>query len=433
MLAARLKSSPFKTATFSKQRLNQRFPDFGLSATANQFWTQFFSSGRVPALWYLLLAIFDLSSSRRWRWTTHALALFYAGCGLADCGVILLWQNAGSTLHHLDTALNVLPALLPAYSVVLIVCGMRRHPRLYLWPLAAAAVLTEVYAFLVDSSQLFIYTGWRAFFWPIKPQLVLGRYNFSLHALFNMLLSLMLIVTVAQVQARYRRRQAALEMEVQSAREVQQVLMPEELPAIPGFSLATAYLPAGEVGGDFFQTIQVPEGVLIVLGDVSGKGMGAAMTVSLIVGTVRTLCEADAAPAAILEGLNRRLLGRTRGGFATCLAVLVTADGRLRLANAGHLSPFLSGRELVLSGSLPLGLVAGVTYEEQINWLPVGDQLTLYTDGVLEARNRRGELYGFERVAHLLARNPSPEMVLAASCNFGQDDDITVLALTRLS
>ena len=119
-----------------------------------------------------------------------------------------------------------------------------------------------------------------------------GAYSFSAPFLLDLLLFIVLLFTVARHQFMERRRQAEIEMEIKSAREVQHVLIPEETPAIPGFSIASIYKPAAEVGGDFFQVMPLGEGgALIIVGDVSGKGLKAAMTVSLIVGTLRTLAD----------------------------------------------------------------------------------------------------------------------------------------------
>src|SRR6202041_837727 len=108
----------------------------------------------------------------------------------------------------------------------------------------------------------------------------------------------------------------------------QQVLVPAETPVIPGFHIESLYKPAGEVGGDFFQIIAVPGGgALVVIGDVSGKGMPAAMTVSLLVGTLRTLAHYSQSPGEILSAMNQLMLGRSRGGFTTCLVLLAAADG----------------------------------------------------------------------------------------------------------
>jgi len=135
--------------------------------------------------------------------------------------------------------------------------------------------------------------------------------------------------------------------------------VPEALPSMPGFTLTSAYRPAQEVGGDFFQIIPLEGGsTLVILGDVSGKGLKAAMAVSLIVGAARTVAEFSTSPAEILAGLNRRLYGRLQGGFATCVAMRLDADGSCTIASAGHPSPFLNNAELNLPGALPLGLLA---------------------------------------------------------------------------
>src|SRR5262249_2130165 len=162
-----------------------------------------------------------------------------------------------------------------------------------------------------------------------------------------------------------------------------------------------------EVGGDFFQLIAKSEGSsLFILGDVSGKGLKAAMTVSLIVGTVRTLAEMFDDPAEILSRLNRRLHNRLQGGFVTCLILRLDPNGTCTFANAGHLPPFLNHHEFEVPPALPLGLVASASYDETTLRLNVNDRLTLYTDGLLEARNPSGELYGFERLQQLLATKP---------------------------
>jgi serine phosphatase RsbU (regulator of sigma subunit) len=217
---------------------------------------------------------------------------------------------------------------------------------------------------------------------------------------------------------------------------LQQVLIPERPPDLPGYSISTAYHPALEVGGDFFQIIPLDGActgsTLIILGDVSGKGLRAAMAVSLIVGAVRTLAENTCGPAQILAGLSRRLYGRLQGGFATCLAMRVDADGTSIVASAGHPAPYLNDRELKLPGALPLGIDPSITYEEITVHLHDGDRYTLYTDGLLEARAKSGEIFSFERLQALLATAPDSSTASAAAIDFGQEDDITVLTLKRL-
>jgi hypothetical protein len=227
-----------------------------------------------------------------------------------------------------------------------------------------------------------------------------------------------------------RREREQLRREMEQARTVQSVLVPQEVPTVPGFRIQAIYEPAGQVGGDFFQVLPLENGgVLAVIGDVSGKGMPAAMTVSLLVGTVHTLARFTQSPGEILAQMNHRMLARSQGGFTTCLVLRADADGTLTIANAGHIAPYLDGRELDLENGLPLGLAAGAAYVESTFTLAPNYQLTLITDGVLEARSKSGELLGFDRTAGL-STEPAEKVVRTAQA-FGQDDDITVVTLSR--
>jgi len=231
---------------------------------------------------------------------------------------------------------------------------------------------------------------------------------------------------------RSQREQEHWRLEIEQARQVQQVLIPEELPAIPGFKLASEYRPAQEVGGDFFQILPMGNGgVLVVIGDVSGKGMPAAMTVSLLVGTVRTLAHFTHSPSEILAAMNYRMMARTQGGFTTCLVLRVTPDGVVTAANAGHLSPYLRGKETIVESGMPLGLNANSEYPETTFRIGEDEQLTLVSDGVVEARGKSGELFGFDRTCEIAGK--SAEFIAAQAQEFGQADDITVLTLTRVA
>jgi Stage II sporulation protein E (SpoIIE) len=223
-------------------------------------------------------------------------------------------------------------------------------------------------------------------------------------------------------------RQYRAEAELEAARAVQQVLIPDEIPTVPGFRIESVYRPAGQVGGDFFQILPTERGgVLVVIGDVSGKGMPAAMTVSVLVGTLRTLANYTASPGEILEAINRSLLSRSKDGFTTCLVLRADPDGTLTMANAGHLPPYCNGEELPIESGLPLGLQAQSTYPEAQFELRPGAQLTLLSDGVVEARSATGELFGFARAETWSCK--SAEQIVEAARAFGQDDDITVVTL----
>jgi serine phosphatase RsbU (regulator of sigma subunit) len=197
---------------------------------------------------------------------------------------------------------------------------------------------------------------------------------------------------------------------------------------VPGCQLEAAYLPAAEVGGDFYQVLPQPDGSsLIVVGDVSGKGLKAAMTGALAIGSLRTLAAEMVSPAMLLTRLNRQIVGAQQGGFITCLCASVAADGRIALANAGHLPPYRNGEEMDLEASLPLGIREGEEYEQTTLELEAGDRITLLTDGVVEAQSASDELFGFERTRGL--SRDSAASIAAAAQLFGQRDDITVLTL----
>jgi sigma-B regulation protein RsbU (phosphoserine phosphatase) len=153
------------------------------------------------------------------------------------------------------------------------------------------------------------------------------------------------------------------------------------------------------------------------------------MLVSVLVGAIRTAAAYSQSPQEVLAQLNERLMGRTQGSFSTALAAHIRKDGWVTMANAGHLSPYLDGRELELPGALPLGIVAGETYEASGFQLGAGSRLTFYSDGVVEAQSQSGELFGFERA---VAISTQPAAAIAeAAVKFGQCDDITVVAVTR--
>ncbi len=216
--------------------------------------------------------------------------------------------------------------------------------------------------------------------------------------------------------------------EIHAARNVQQYLIPAHMPPTPGFSVESEYRPAREVGGDFFQVLPQADGsLLLVIGDVAGKGIQAGMLATLIVGAVRTAASFTSGPARILALLNDRLCGRA---FVTCLALHIEQDGSATLVNAGHLPPYLNGKEMPVEGALPLGAVPGMQFPASRFKLAAGDSLLLMTDGVAEAQNSQGQLYGFDQIAHLLRSGAGGAALASAAQAFGQEDDITVLTLT---
>jgi phosphoserine phosphatase RsbU/P len=230
---------------------------------------------------------------------------------------------------------------------------------------------------------------------------------------------------------RSARQEQRLRTEMEAARRVQGQLVPADLPQFAGFACDAAYRAASEVGGDFYQVFPRPDGsALILVGDVSGKGLRAAMLGTLIVGGAGTLAQENLSAAEMLNRLNRHLHGRTDGGFATCLCALLAPDGRLSIANAGHLSPYRNGRELPCDPGLPLGILPAADYTETCVQLDPGDALTFMSDGVVEARSAAGELFGFDRTRDI-STQPA-QHIADAAVRFGQEDDITVLTV-RLS
>ncbi len=229
-----------------------------------------------------------------------------------------------------------------------------------------------------------------------------------------------------------QRRQQAMVLDVKQAQEVQQVLIPEQLPNIPGLAIESEYRPASEVGGDFFQIIpHASDGsALIVAGDVTGKGLQAGMLVALIVGTIRTAIEKSFEPLDVLEVLNRRLCERGNA-HATCLAMRIAANGAVTLANAGHLPPYVNGNELPMEGAVPLGMDLGAEFASMQFQLAPDDRLMMLSDGVAEAQDKQGRLFGFDRIQALLAGPVSAAEIASAAQKFGQHDDISIVSITR--
>ncbi len=251
----------------------------------------------------------------------------------------------------------------------------------------------------------------------------------------NLVEVLFLIAMLAILSNRFIRSRSQEERfasEVMAARSVQQYLIPVHLPNTPGLAIESEYRPAREVGGDFFQVLpQAADGsVMIVVGDVAGHGLEAGMLATLIVGAIRTAASFTTDTARILALLNERMQGR---GLATCLALRVEKDGNATLANAGHLPPYRNGTELSIEGALPLGAVPGIDFPVLHFKLVEGDSLMLMTDGVAEAQNDEGHLFGFERIAELLQKGTAGAALANAAQAFGQQDDITVLTIARMA
>ena len=316
------------------------------------------SIGQVVAIgsaatWFLLLYLLDLRSNTRLvRWT-KILAGASIGLNLIDTVMVCLdWTRLfPRQFLYLDVASTIPAEVLEMYVLVIIAFALRKRLDAARWMLAISSVVAALSQGATDIGGL----GRRWTHWTLNEELYRPLFTVA-GAPVNVttLADLFLLVSILYAAWRYsveqNQRQIVLEQEFRSAQEIQQILIPEVLPAIAGYNLTSAYLPAQEVGGDFFQIIPLGgvsddgQGAIIVLGDVSGKGLKAAMTVSLLVGAIRSTVEATQDPAEILTALNRRLYGRMQNGFATCLVLRLDASGNGTLANAGHLPPFFEWR-----------------------------------------------------------------------------------------
>ncbi|HEX2156141.1 MAG TPA: SpoIIE family protein phosphatase [Actinomycetes bacterium] len=250
---------------------------------------------------------------------------------------------------------------------------------------------------------------------------------------------------VREQEAEVRQRER-IEQELRVAQLIQQQFLPEELPNLPGWQFAAFYGPAREVGGDFYDFIKLPEGqVGIVVGDVTDKGVPAA----LVMATTHSILRAEAprlvAPSEVLTRVNNLLVDEMPAHmFVTCLyAVLDPETGRLRYANAGHNVPYVSTEggvtELRATG-MPLGLLPEMEYEEKEATLAPGDTVLLHSDGLAEAHNTDREMFGFPRVANLTGEASDGEVLIDrllkelqefVGPDLEQEDDITLVTLGR--
>jgi hypothetical protein len=386
------------------------------------------------SLWFLLLYLLQLDDHPRLRsWTRNLAIVSMVSCSLD--GALTLWAFNVGPFAMADAILTFVFTSIEAFPLVLIAFALRKRLDAARWSVAILAFTRSFILVLATSLD----QGERFTHWTLGEKIrgplfhIFGN-PFSAITLASTFLFIAIVYAVYRYTVEQGTRQGALEQEFRSAQELQRVLIPDTLPSIPGYAVTSAYRPAEEVGGDFFQLIPHPGGsAILILGDVSGKGLKAAMTVSLIVGAARTLAEASDDPGDILSGLNRRLFGRVQDGFVTCLVLRLQSDGECAIADAGHPSPFLNQTELSLPAALPLGLLADAHYETTTLQLSVSDRLTLYTDGLLEARNASGELYSFDRLQNLIATEPDARQASEVTVAFGQEDDITVLTVTRLA
>lgn len=363
------------------------------------------------------------------------LNLFLIVAGLAR--VYLYWKVLFGVRSFADNLIYVAPIALLELVILpwILIADIRRGRRetaFLLFPLMLSGLWTAGYAIAVMLIQV---QGLRDLAYSFARHWEAAQFG-SFYVVYSTVADILSMFSLALIilirSNRISRQQAVLESEIANAREVQQVILPEAIESIPGFHIECIYEPAREVGGDFFQIVPVAnERLILVIGDVAGKGLPAALLVSVLVGAIRSVADFRSSPDEILAHLNQHMMGRTNGGFSTTLAALFTADGSVSIANAGHLPPYLDGREVELPGTLPLGIDRGATYQETKLQLEPGSRLTFYSDGVVEAQDKSGQLFGFERGREISIR-PAKAIVEAAKA-FGQMDDITVITVERFA
>ena len=251
------------------------------------------------------------------------------------------------------------------------------------------------------------------------------------------------LVRKQDVQARLHAR---IDQELKVAQLIQQQFLPQEAPTPEGWSVVPYYRPAREVGGDFYDFLPLPDGRIgLVVGDVTDKGVPAAMVMATTHSILRTDAPRLVDPGAVLERANDLLCAEMPPSmFVTCLyAVLDPASGHLRFANAGHNLPCIHTPDGVVeprATGMPLGLMAGMTYEEQEVTVAPGSTVLLYSDGVVEAHDPDHELYGFPRIRRIVGETPSGDGVVRAVLDdletftgpgWEQEDDITLVSIAR--
>ncbi|HUE76061.1 MAG TPA: SpoIIE family protein phosphatase [Chloroflexota bacterium] len=247
----------------------------------------------------------------------------------------------------------------------------------------------------------------------------------------------------AEVQARER-----IEQELRVARLIQQTLLPKDVPALAGWQMAAYYQPARAVGGDFYDFIYYPDGRLgIVIGDVSDKGVPAALVMATTRSVLRTAAQRLISPSEVLQQVNDLLCpDMPPKMFVTCLyAVLDPASGCLRYANAGHDLPYRrssAGASELRATGMPLGLMPDMFYEEKEVTLEEGETVLLYSDGLVESHSPSYEMFGFPRLQQLIADHPGgtalvdfllKQLASFTGPDWEQEDDVTLVTLQRFA
>jgi hypothetical protein len=366
----------------------------------------------------------------------HARAdrLFYTGIFLALCiplATVLVLSGVAtvSTIYVVRASVAVCIGLLIFARLAREAWRGNRDAQVFLVPFLLYTVM-DAYRFIRESLYNAGLVSTPRLGGLAGPTLYKGAYFTVTWDRVSFLLAFLAIGAVLVRRfAQTAQQEQRLATEMESARQVQAQLVPMEFPRLSDFHIEAVYLPASEVGGDFYQVFEQNDGsVVIVVGDVCGKGLKAAMTGVLAIGVARALASQGLPPGLLLSRLNQEMVASQNGGFITCICGRVSRDGMIILANAGHPSPYLRGQEIPVSSGLPLGVMTGVEYMETSIQLNPGDNLTFLSDGVVEARSQTGEMFGFDRTREI-SREQAQSIANAAQ-QFGQEDDITVLTVS---
>ena len=244
------------------------------------------------------------------------------------------------------------------------------------------------------------------------------------------------------------RMRERVEQELRVARSIQQASLPKEVPTLENWQITPYYQPAREVGGDFYDLFELEDGrVTVVMGDAAGKGIPAALVVSATSSVLRAVAQAlgSSSPSEVLAQVNETLFARIPPNmFVTCFyAILDPKNGSMNYANAGHDLPYLwhgGDCEELRARGMPLGLMAGMSYEQKKIELDAGEGVLFYSDGLVEAHDAKGEMFGFPRLRDLIAEHDDKralgDFLLGDLYSFvgegwEQEDDITLLTLRR--
>jgi hypothetical protein len=372
------------------------------------------------AAWVMVWRIWFGQQRRAWiPWLIAGMTVLSMVANTVGDEVFFGLVSHATALHFVTLSL-VIKLTFFTLQLWIVIEGIRRQG-VEGWLVLIPVALNAIDAFSYIFRFLHLQSAW----------LVFG-FNVNLTQIATLLMALVIALLLLRRLRQSVKRQRLMALDVKQAQEVQQVIVPEARLVLPGLTIESEFRPAREVGGDFFQVIphKTNGSLLIVAGDVTGKGLQAGMLVALLVGAIRTVTDYDTEPEAVLRTLNKRLIGRG-DAQATCLALRIEADGAAVLANAGHMAPYLNGEPLPMEGALPLGMFEGAEPSVMYFRLEDEDQLMLMSDGIAEAMDVNGNLFGFERVNDLMRTATTATEVARAAQDFGQEDDISVISVTR--